>query len=160
LVSLAITDVKGCMARMLGATAFDDFTLSEATIMTRVSYVIDGHLRKEEEVVEEGEPFTRYGQVRALCFDMIKGKKAPEYFKFVFHLPQDKIKELVASSDATVSVDDVVTLSFTIRYQEDHLTLLTGNSLRIFTQDQSLHHAWDSYVEQFLEKNGIAFERQ
>ncbi|MBQ5431422.1 MAG: hypothetical protein IIU28_07205 [Lachnospiraceae bacterium] len=160
MISLAITDVKGCMAQMLGGTSFDHFTLSEATIMTRVSYVIDGHLRKEEDVQESGEPFTRYGKVRPLCFDMIKGKRAPEYFKFVFHLPGEAMRELVESSDAAVSAEDVLSLNFTIRFQENNLTLLTGNSLRIFTQDQTLHHAWDSYVEHFLDENGIKYEHQ
>ena len=160
MISLAITDVKGCMARMLGGAAFDHFTLSEATIMTRVSYVIDGHLCREEDVASEKEAFTRYGEVRPLCFDMIKGKRAPEYFKFVFHLPREEMKELVEGSESAVSVEDVVSLNFTLRFQENNLTLLTGNSLRIFTQDQTLHSVWDSYVEHFLEETGIRYERQ
>ena len=38
------------------------------------------------------------------------------------------------------------------------LTLVTGTSVRTFTLDKSLEHAFDSYVKVFLETSGINYE--
>ena len=89
--SWKILDVKKFMNIMLCREAFDTLLLAEASITGGVSYVIDGHLTEDfysEQELEEmglaGERCTTYGRVRPICFEMIKGKRTPRSFQFVF----------------------------------------------------------------------------
>jgi len=150
--SFRITDVKGFMAQLLTKETFDSFLLVEATIHNRIAYVIDGHMRGEEKVC------VPYGEVRPLCFDMIKGKQTPEFFKFVLQLPSDQKENLIEDSDVVLQSADVLSLSMNIRYQNNELTLMTGTSLRIFTVDRSLEQCWDQWVRQFLVTNHYTFD--
>ncbi|MCR5641244.1 MAG: DUF5721 family protein [Lachnospiraceae bacterium] len=150
--SFRITDVKGFMAQLLTKEMFDHFLLVEATIHNRISYVIDGHKRGEEQAC------IPYGEVRPLCFDMIKGKQTPEFFQFVLQLPPNLKDNLIEDSDVVLQSADVLSLSMNIRFQNNELTLMTGTSLRIFTVDRSLEKQWDQWVRHFLVTNHCTFE--
>jgi hypothetical protein len=150
--SFRITDVKGFMAQLLTRDAFDSFLLVEATIHNRVAYVIDGHVAGEE------TPCVPYGDVRPLCFDMIKGSKTPEFFQFVLQLAPEAKDKFIEDSDVVLQSADVLSLSMNIRYQNDELTIVTGTSLRIFTVDRSLEQQWDQWVRRFLIQGNYTFE--
>ena len=86
--SFSISHKKEFMSAVLLHDDFDDFTLSEATVKTAVSFVIDGKINADFFSSEDpvpAEPFVRYGEVRNFFFEIIKGKRTPVYFKFVFH---------------------------------------------------------------------------
>ena len=147
-----ITDVKGFMAALLTKETFDEFHLVEATIHNRIAYVIDGHTTGEE------RSCIPFGEVRPLCFDMIKGKQTPEYFQFVLQLAPEAKDNFIENSDVVLQSADVVSLSMNIRYQNDELTVMTGTSLRIFTVDRSLEQQWDRWVRNFLVTVPCTFE--
>ena len=46
MLALKVLDVKNCMNDLLASEAFDRFLLSDATITTRMTYSLDGHLTK------------------------------------------------------------------------------------------------------------------
>ncbi len=160
-----ISDVKGCMSHILLQDTFDDFLLQEATIQTKASFVIDGAYvdgyYTEEELSSMGEmpSFVPYGEVRSLCFSMIKGKKTPGYFKFVFLASPALIARILEEADASISAEDISSLALNVRFKDDALYITTGSSLRIFTVDRSIDFAWDSYVSKFLSDHSISFEK-
>lgn len=164
--ALQISDVKGCMNHMLLKDTFDHFSLVEATITTKASFVIDGALvdgyYDESELAAFGgnvPKFMPYGEARNICLDVIKGKKTPGYFKFVFSAPRDIIAQLIAVNDISIDIDDVASLSLNIRYQNELLYATTGSSLKVFTPDKSLDNAWDEYIEKFLIASDISYEK-
>ena len=53
MLALKVLDVKNCMNDLLASEAFDRFLLSDATITTRMTYSLDGHLTKGY-LTEEG----------------------------------------------------------------------------------------------------------
>ena len=102
MLAVKVLDVKKCMNALLASEIFDAFLLSEATITTRMTYTLDGHLTKdyltEEELAEAGllgERCVSYGYVRKLCFDMIKGKRKPAVFHFTFLCPKKLMEQMI-----------------------------------------------------------------
>ena len=82
MIAVTVSDVKGMMRQLLLREEFDHFLIVEGSITTFLTYSIDGQLQrdffdgeKEEEIREERRTFARWGEVRNLCYQMIKGKK-------------------------------------------------------------------------------------
>ena len=86
---------------------------------------------------------------------MIKGRRTPLAFKFVFQLPSDEVDLLLARSGLPLIPQDVFGLFFNCQYHGESLTLTTGSSLRIFTMDKSLDQAWDGMLEDFLRRQEL-----
>ncbi len=161
-----ITQVKNFMNLMLCKETFDSFLLSEATITTKASFVIDGHLVEDyyepeelQQLRDRGISCIFYKDVRSLCFDMIKGKKTPGYFKFVFLDAPGHISKLLTQHGISMTLSDISSLSLNIRYQNGELYVTTGSSLSVFTPDKSVDRAWDQYIERFLSDNEIFYEK-
>lgn len=155
--SFQITDVKKFMSAMLLADTFDGFTLSEATVKTAVSFVIDGKINPDffDDAAEApSEPFVRYGKVRSFFYEIIKGKRTPVYFKFVFHAPETIIAQILSETDTGFTVKDINSLTFTATFRDGILTVLTGTNLAAFSLDKSIDQVWDKYVEGFLDQFG------
>ena len=163
--SWKVLDVKRFMNLMLRGEAFDAFLLSEADITTGVSYVIDGHLTKdfynEEELAAMGLAGQRcmfYGQVRPICFDMIKGRRTPAAFKFVFLANRRQTEEMLAGAGPHVTAADIGNLSLNIRYQGGELYVTCGCTMRTFTMDKTPERLWEQWVLDFLKGQQIPLE--
>lgn len=153
--SFQITDVKKFMSEMLLHDTFDGFTLSEATVKTAVSFVIDGKINPDfydDESSLPEEPFVKYGQVREFFYEIIKGKRTPVYFKFVFHAPGELIEKLLSESDTGFTPIDINSLTLTATFKDGALTVLTGTNLSTFSLDKTIDQTWDKYVAGFLEQ--------
>lgn len=145
------------MSAMLLHDTFDGFTLSEATVKTAVSFVIDGKINPDfydDETEVPSEPFIQYGKVREFFYEIIKGKRTPVYFKFVFHAPEELIKKLLSGSDTGLTPKDINSLTLTATFKDGALTVLTGTNLATFLLDKTIDQAWDKYVAVFLEQFG------
>ena len=91
---------------------------------------------------------------------MIRGKRTPVSFRFIFLLPEDRSRALCESSQAPVEPDNIAGLFLNIHYNGTALTVTTGTSLKIFTLDKTLEHAFDNAVQKFLLEHGIDFEME
>ena len=91
-----------------------------------------------------------------MCFGLIKGNKVPTSLKIIFLLSEGDTSQLSGQTD--INPEDINGLFINIRYSDSGLTLVTGTSVRTFTLDKSLEHAFDSYVKVFLETSGINYE--
>ena len=147
------------MAHILTKDTFDKFLLSEVKILGKATLHLTGTPATgffQEEPDERG--YVPYGLLRPICLEMIKGKKTPESFTFMFLLPTKELEDLLEETDSTLQPFDVENLSFLVRYKDGELTLTTGSAYKIFTMDKSMNAAWDLWVEKYLNSSGISFE--
>ena len=136
MIALQITSMKNFMNHLLVADTFDPFLLEEATISTALTVTIDGHINKDfypaDERGEDCIPWElqSFSKIKGLCFDLIKGKHTPLYFKFVLHMQPDKAAAI----------------------------LTTGCAYQTFTMDKSADTVWDKALKKYLDLKGISYE--
>ena len=155
MIAVELLDVKDVMNKILLTDTFDHFLLSEATVVTYNSFIIDGHLNKDffsEEELQEfgGETMSKWSQIRPFCLQQIKGKKQPISFKFIYILSNEDTNKLLEESG--------LNYKFHISYRNNQLSCVTGTSLKTFTLDKTLEQYWDKKVQEFLKKSEITYE--
>lgn len=165
MIALELTDVKNFMNKLLREETFDHFLLQEAVIVGAVTYSISGQITKgffqEEELIQqqlEGLRFLPFSALRRTCFDIIKGKKTPSSFRFIFLLSPDNQKKTIASIGSSFQNEDVTGMYINLRYQNQLLSLTTGISYNVFSVDKTLENQWDQMVMKFLTRNEIPYE--
>jgi len=153
------------MSKLLKSDTFDNFLLQEAVISNGATYTIDGRISKSfytEDEIEELElqdlSILPYRLLRNNCFDLIKGKKTPHSFKFIFLLSPENLSKTLAAADSSYSPNDISGVFINLKYQNQLLTLTTGISYNIFSTDKSLENYWDKMIQKFLFQHEIAFE--
>ena len=153
------------MNKLLCTECFDNFLLQEATIQSAISYHIEGTLHSDfysEEELEleqlKGLSFIPYGRVRTQCFDLIKGKHTPSFFKFVLLLSPDNLERTLKQTGSSLSSSDVSSAFINLKFQNNQLILTTGISYRIFTTDKTFDLEWDGLMKRFLKNHEITFE--
>lgn len=160
MIALKMTDVKKCMASLLLKDIFDSFQLVEAEIVTANAFKIDGYINKDFYGPEAGDlpEYSDWKSMREHCFSVIKGKRTPLSFKFIFRLSPAEITSLLHNQDTTIKPDDVQGLYLNIKFENDTLQCITGTSLKAFSLDKSLDKIWDQYVQKFFAQQELAFE--
>ena len=154
-------------------TAFDQFLLNDAIIMTGNTYTVDGHINRgfysEEELdgfrqaaIDSGRIFSedmvRWKSVKGFCFDCIKGKKLPLSFRINLCLAPENTARFLAGTDTSVTQDQISSLNVNIKYDGNTLTCTTAVSLTIFTMDKSIEHSWDNMFSGFLASHGYEYD--
>lgn len=159
-----LTEQKEFMHLLLRSEIFDNFLLSEASVHTAVKYDIDGRLNesffsKDELSNQQLDDLTYmpYGRLRPIFFELIKGRTAPTYFKFVLMLSPSNLQKTVLASGAAISPADILGVYLNIRYQSESLMLTTGVSYRVFIPDKSFEREWEKFTINFLKRNNIVF---
>ena len=176
MIAIQINDVKVFMAQFLAGTTFDRFRLIEGNVTTFCTYHIDGSWQKDFDAdpsdsdfedaeglfsSEERWPenYIPWSRVREFCFSVIKGRKTPLGFKFVFQLGGDDLNALLLREGLSDLRPDINGLYLNLSFRERSLLLTTGTSRKTFTMDRELDTVWDSFVESYLLENRISFER-
>ncbi len=157
MISIQIEQRKQFMHQLFLAEYFDAFLLSEATFVTFSTFHIDGKLQKSYYTTEEQEEMnlseqklTTWKRVRPFSLSLIKGTHTPLSFKIVFRLSKSNTVKMLSSSGLPFTENDVDGLYLNLHFQGNALTCTTGTSLRTFTLDKSLDHAWDELVKKYL----------
>lgn len=164
MLALQITSLKIMMNQLLAGDAFDIFLLEEATVSTANTVTIDGHINKEfypeEERGTDRIPydFQPWNEIKGMCFNLIKGKHTPLFFKFVFLLKPEKAAALLAKHGASAQTEALKALVLTLRYDGSQATLTTGTSYRTFVLSREADEIWDRAITGYLQEKGIAFE--
>lgn len=161
MIALRIDNKKDFMTKLLTTGLFDTFDLEEATIESFNTFHIDGHVHKEfykqdSDYSDEADlpAFSSWEKLRPICFDLIKGKRTPLGFKFVFHADKTLLGQIIASSKASLTPEQV-TLGLNVRFSSGEIVITTGTALSVFTLDKSIEKAWDSFIPSFLESHDI-----
>lgn len=162
--SYQIQDIRDFMKKLLIAETFDTFLLSEASITTYAAFHIDGTFHPEylgsdaaEALTTEQCGYTLWKRIRPFFFELTKGKNTPLNFHLVFRLAPHNVEHLLRQSGVSFHSEDVDGLFLNIHYDGTHLNCVSGTSLRIFSLDKSLEHAWDSMLEKFFKQKEIPF---
>lgn len=165
MIALELPEVRVFMNKLLCSEIFDNFLLQEATIQGSISYHIEGALHTDfysaEELEQEhltGLMFLPYGKVRTQCFDLIKGKRTPSFFKFVLLLSPSNLEKTLQQTGSSLTTQDVSAVFLNLKFQNNKLLLTTGISYRTFTIDKSLDREWDTLVKKFLKNHEVIFE--
>lgn len=161
MISLTLTDIKDVTSHLLLKDSFDSFCFIEGEIVTFNTFHIDGFIQKEFFDTDTELPeYSYWKNVREYCFQIIRGKRTPLSFRFVFSLSPKNIERLIRQSVPTVRPEDVQGLYLNLRFDGTHLTCVTGTSFRTFLLDKSLEHIWDEMVQKLFHQKGIVFEQQ
>lgn len=164
MLALQITSPKNFMGAMLAGELFDSFLLEEASIVTAVSYTMDGRIRRDFYPPEEREDaqlhpydFIPWKDIKGTCYDLIKGKNTPLGFHFVLQLIPSYTADMVAKSAPALS-SFVKAFVLNIRFDGEKILLCTGTSYHSFVADKEAEKLWDAAFRQFLHKKEIACE--
>jgi len=164
MLALKITSMKNFMNQLLASDSFDIFLLEEATISTANTYTIDGHINVDFYPPEErGTDYLPYefqpwSEIKGLCFNLIKGKHTPLFFKFVLHLKPEKATALLDRQNAGIDSTQVKALVLNIRYDGTKALLTTGTAYHTFMLSKEADIIWDKAIVKYLTSKGIAFE--
>lgn len=165
MTAFEIHDIQKLTGLLLGGTMFDNFLLSEATVTQAFTCTIDGSLSAgyfSDEELEEGSlaglPCIPFARVRPLCLELLKGKRKPQFFKFVFLLSPQNQERTIQSAGSRISPEDITGMFLNLTYRNDRLVCTTGVSYRAFTLDKSLEREWDRMAMVFFRQHGIAVE--
>lgn len=163
MTAFQITSMKNFMGRLLASDAFDCFLLEEAVISTANTYTIDGHINQdffdgEEETARPVYEFRPWGEIKGLCFDLIKGRHTPLFFRFVLHLMPEKAAALLEKEGCGIDSDQIKALVLTVRYDGSKAVLTTGTSFHSFVLSKEPDAIWDRALAKYLAGKGIEFE--
>ncbi len=160
MISLELTEVKECMAKLLLSEVFDPFYFIEGEITTFAAFSMNGYLNKTFYDKEEApaRDFALWKDVREYCFSLIKGKRTPLSFQFVLGLSDSNIEKLLTQQGLDFQPQDVRGLYMNLKFDGSKLHCTTGTAMKLFTMDKSLEQAWDKMVQKFFTKQEIKFE--
>ncbi|MDO4313841.1 MAG: DUF5721 family protein [Eubacteriales bacterium] len=152
-------DAKRCMAELLLRETFDGFLFIEGEITTFNKFSIDGYVHKEfyGDASSSETVYSTWDKLRDFCFAIIKGKRTPLDFKFIFSLPDDAIRRLIEDKKLDFQPETVQGLYLNFRYNGSVLTCTTGTSLKIFTMDKSLEQAFDQWTGEFFSNHEVGW---
>lgn len=160
MIAFSLTNTKEFMSHLLLSDTFDHFSFIEGEIVTFNTFKIDGFIQKEFfDTGAELPEYSPWKNVREFCFSVIKGKRAPLSFRFIFSLSRNNIRRLISQSAPGLEPDSVQGLYLNIHFDGGRLTCITGTSFITFTMDKTLEHAWEEMVEKFLRQKHIDFEK-
>ena len=165
MLAIKIKDVKLFMAKLLSTDTFDSFLLEEVQIQTFNTFTIDGHQNKEfytREELEDPEIFTyeysAWKEMKAICFQLIKGKKVPTYMKIILQKKPEDSYTILEEAEALEFTKVLKAFVLTIKYDSNGLLLTTGTSFSTFVMDKRPDVLWDQVFRKFLTDKEIEFE--
>lgn len=150
-------DTRRCMTELLLRETFDTFLFIEGEITTFNRFAIDGYVHKEFYGTDSAstENYSTWDKLRDFCFSIIKGKRTPLDFKFIFSLPEESIRTVIEEKQLDFQPEAVQGMYLNFRYNGSALTCTTGTSLKLFTLDKSLEHAFDQWTREFFSAHSI-----
>ena len=164
MTAFQINSMKHFMNRLLLSDSFNIFLLEDAVISTANTFTIDGHVNREFFQSGDGEgtevllEFRPWGEMKGLCFDLIKGKHTPLFFRFTLQLAADKATALLRSQNCSIDLSQVKALALNIRYDGTKAILTTATAYHTFLPSKEPDIIWDRAMAGFLDREGIAYE--
>ena len=152
------------MAKLLVTDVFDIFRMQEASLITSVTYNINGRIRSDFYSTEEREnitgDFIPWSEMRPRLFELIKGKNTPVSFRLTLSLDDGRMQALMAKESPEGHQDALRALVINIRFENGAVNIITGTSYDSFVLDKSEEQIWDNAFSKFLANKGIEFTPQ
>ena len=153
-------DTKKCMSSLLLSEAFDQFSFIEGEITTFGKFTMDGYLQKDFFEEPPRQTYALWRDLRPYCFSLIKGKRTPLGFRFIFSLSGEDILALLEEHNLDFTPQEIQGLFLNFRFDGTRLTCTTGVSVSKFTLDKSLEQTWDKWAQTFFAGLHIPFESE
>lgn len=153
-------ELRAFTGALFRSESFDQFLLCEASFQTAFSLEIDGKRTSdwysaEEEQAQQLEAFVRWGEVRELAFQTIRGKRAPRAFRLVLRLNRQESAAFLEKSGTRLRPEEVSGLYWNLQYEEKTLRLVSGVSVTVFPGDKALEQLWDQATAVRLRAMGL-----
>ena len=159
MTALELTDLKTITAHLFLRNTFDAFCLIEGEITTFNTFHIDGRIHPEFfDTGEAAGGYSCWGQLRDYCLSLIRGKRTPLGFRFIFSLSPEETARLMEQNGSSTSPDAIGGLYLNFHFDGTALTCVTGTSFKTFIPDKSTEHLWDEAAQAFLRQHQIPFE--
>ena len=157
MLALKINTTKTFMHKLLIGDAFHVFSLVEASITTFNQFHIDGKLHMdffdtdtEQQLSADKIIYSSWGDVKAYCYSIIRGKLPPLQFKFIMRLSPSQINILPANNIFSFSDSELSDLFLNIQFKNNELLCTTGIFSQVFTLDKTSETTWDNAVLDFF----------
>ena len=164
MLALKINTTKTFMHKLLIGDAFHVFSLVEASITTFNQFHIDGKLHMdffdtdtEQQLSADKIIYSSWGDVKAYCYSIIRGKLPPLQFKFIMRLSPSQINILPANNIFSFSDSELSDLFLNIQFKNNELLCTTGIFSQVFTLDKTSETTWDNAVLDFFRYHQIYF---
>lgn len=160
MLAVKITDTRDFMKKLLSMETFDTFEVSELSLTTYTTFRVDGDWHGDFfSDKPENVSSLSWRLLRPAIFQLIKGKDQPSDIHIVFRLSRLNLGNLIRAQGIPVDPDSVGGLFLNIMFSPASLTITTGTSMKVFSMDRTLEHAWDDRMLRFFRHEGIALER-
>ena len=138
MIALSLPDTRTITAHLFLKETFDRFCLIEGEITTFNTFHIDGHIHRDffdtdetaEDTGSEPPAYSRWSSLREHCLNLIRGKRTPLGFRFVFSLSPENIARVTGQSGSAVRPENVQGLYLNFHFDGTSLTCVTGTSFR------------------------------
>ena len=158
MLALQIPDVKAFMSQLLIGDTFDAFLLKEAEITTSVTHSIDGFLHPDFfDETDFSDDLIAWRDIKPHCFSIIRGKRTPLHFSFVFRLNKANIEKLLDRNRIDLRPEQVAGLYLNCKFDGKRLLCTSGTALTIFTLDKRIDQLWDDMLIKFFQQHKIFF---
>lgn len=158
MILLNISEIQKTMVQLLAHTAFDEFLLEQAEIITFGKMALSGKRNADlyDEAVESD--WLYWNEVKSFVFSYIKGERTPSVMRISLKASDTLGEKMMRDSGVLAEyLEERPDLNLQIRYEKDALVVVTGITRKIFTMDKTMEFAWDQAVTRFFKELGIAF---
>ncbi|MCP1102725.1 hypothetical protein M2454_002039 [Aequitasia blattaphilus] len=149
---------KTTMNHLLLKDSFDLFLLIEGEVTTFNTFSFNGRLKKEYLDELPKEEYSKWKALKGYCLSLIKGKKTPLNFRFIFTLSKKEIANFLIEYELSYDPSEVIGLYLNFHYENGQLNCTTGTSLKSFSLDKSIDHAWDHRALDYFYQLDIPFD--
>lgn len=164
MISLAVSNVRNFMNKLLMQNVFDSFYLVEASVSSYCTFEISGRTNAAwfssgADNSPSAPPFSyaSWSTIRPHMFNIIKGEKTPLKMKIILACTADEIERILRSDPdcSGIHADQVSGMFLNISFEKKDLFLTTGTAMKTFTMDRSAEKAFDKVMSVFLARQGI-----
>ena len=156
-----VEELKTFMGLLLRGEVFDGWEVTEAKVETFFELSVNGRLKKDffEEPDSVQRDFARWGEVKEIFFQAVKGKRLPGMLRIVLAADKAWVEQIL--KDCGKATEEAgASLYLNIRYSANGCQVISGVSHTGFTLDKTLDNAWDAALQDFFKKSGIVVSTQ
>ena len=163
--AINILDIKPFMQLLFQTTILDNYQFVSASILTDMSYNLDGHINhaffNEDDFVTSDintQTYLPWSIAKEKVFLLIKGKKTPSQLKIVLKFNEENTLQLLNTTKSALNPNDIDGMFLNIIFQEKDLNVICGISYQIFTMEKALESEFTDQIIQLFKANNITCE--
>ena len=159
MLAFTLSSLKDATSHLFTQPSFDDFDVLSVTIVSYITFSMDGHLNAAffEDANTQPDKLCSWQRLRPVCFSIIKGKQPPVSFQITFFLEKDKASNLFNDS-MLANNQDIDGFTLHLSYRNHTLSLSTGTVFSRFSLDRDSERLWDHYIAAWIKQKQLDFE--